>query len=293
MQTTFSMIIIVLSSLNVLLNMCGSCLLVIVYRTGTVDANPQHIFIINLAVTQMLIGAVNLVRALFVPKSIEHHLTIFRIFSLNTTLYLTMIFITLDKLIEIYLNIKYSLYWNEKKTKWLLLATWTINVTLALVITLTYHFTDEISLLNPIGVYYVVVFDILFALVAVITYGYIFEKYRQTRIQPSRHTSTTRPPQQSAFSIFVNSKFYLSAMLIVTFMLFSAVPHFTIFVVYVAQRRSSILGLNICMVFMELSHIIDAFTYIFMKPSIKKLLKKKMLKSAVRQSTTSRTSTVL
>ena len=53
----------------------------------------------------------------------QHYIKTVRGYGFNTVYLLTMIYLTLDKMFDIYLNIKYHVYWNEIRTKVLLAGT--------------------------------------------------------------------------------------------------------------------------------------------------------------------------
>ena len=57
--------------------------------------------------------------------------------------YLDMIYLTIDKFLQILLNIKYHLYWNETKAKWLLAVTWLFAGLLVIILALLHHYDNH------------------------------------------------------------------------------------------------------------------------------------------------------
>ena len=80
-------------------------------------------------------------------NTIETYVKIAMFAGISIVYYLDMIYLTVDKFLEIMLNIKYPLYRNKTKAKYLLLLTWllalAIALTLAIVSTNTSYDWEE------------------------------------------------------------------------------------------------------------------------------------------------------
>ena len=264
-----AIILIILDTLSVLLHTLGSYLLICVYQNGCQET--QQIYIINLAVCEAFIGLLSLLYTA-VPTDVGIYVGSFIIFGFVTTIYLTMIYISIDRLLDVKLNIRYPLFWNEKKTKYLLIVTWLVNISISIVIIIIHGYAKmniSLSITMPIFI----TFDFFFTLLAFITYGYLFEKYRRTRVPPIHNTTQ---PKLSVFRVFRNSKFYVSALLIITFLSFTVVPDMIMFYLVLINGYISETVFTICKILFAISRLSDACIYIFMKPSVKCLLVEKL-----------------
>lgn len=194
--------------LPLLLHSVGFYLL---YTKSTNINSSQRIYILNLSVSEMIMCLVSLIRTVIQAyKGTED--VFFQIFYIlfytySVTYYVFMIFLTLDRLAEIYLNIKYSLYWSSKKTGYLVGATW-LATTLATMACLLYFHIARNAAYAMISTSYVIYFspvtDFIFLAVAAVTYSYIIHKLRsRSRIMPGTTItrSGTRDIEQSGISV--------------------------------------------------------------------------------------------
>ena len=142
---------------------------------------------------------------------------------INVIYYLIIIYLTTDKLLEIKLNIRHPVYWNQKKATYLLVSTWFTAISVCIVISIT-HELVTVRMTNYLYVH--VVFDCIVILIAVYTYGYIFVRYTKANsmisrfivvgctVLPSAGETISRP---GIFTIFRKSNFYVPCLLIINF----------------------------------------------------------------------------
>ena len=272
----------VLSLLTMALHILGSYLLIHQYRNGV--QNPQQLFLINLATTEVLINLIKWVASILNMPSVspnialsiqecQYYIRTLRGFGFSTVYFLSMIYLTLEKLFDIILNIKYHLYWNGNRTINLLKVTWTISITTAIIVSLIYHYTgyDFIGILD---MFVYPIFDFIFIIIALLTYGFIFHRYKQTRTPPTQNSSYIASP--NAFQVFVKSRFYIPVLLISTFIVFMAIPEIIHLSFIYMERKPGVRLRTILKIFWALTYLSDAFIYIWMKPSVKKLLLRKL-----------------
>ena len=143
-----------------------------------------------------------------------------------------MILITLDRLLEFRLNIKYSLYWSSKRTLVALLVVTSISISIficILIMTKIYNFTtlkfcEEFLMKNVIPL-----LISIFIVLASYTYYQIYKKIKKNREKTNKNknihevrnlhkeiSSNRRKP----FQVF------LPGLIMATFILFSIVPYF-------------------------------------------------------------------
>ena len=231
--------------------------------------------------------------------------------------YATMTYLALNKLLEILLNISYQSYCTNRGTKILLMGTWIVGFlffismcvhhsggtdipdninnnnnniinnnsnNISAPITNVMNFTNRTQKFtsrtnyNEIFTYFYTGFDIFFILIAMSTHGYLFHKYRHTRMQPSltrtgSNFSTQKEPE-SLWRVFRNSRFYISCLLMATFVGMVVLPKFIYFFLFrhIDDRLCKhILSVVVALLY-YLSFALDAVIYIFLHPPLKRLL---------------------
>ena len=277
------LILLLLNVTNVALHTIGALLLLGIHKD--VGESTEQIYVINLAVCEALLNFLEGTRCMtgFFPLcgntkeiliGIQKYTLIVMFTGISFVYYLDMIYLTLDRLFVILLNIKYPLYWNEAKAKWLLRLTWIIGVSLSIVISLLTHFTEYIWQ-NFFFKYFYPILEFGFIILAVLTYSFIFLKYKETRDIPS--TIGPRGKHQSSlFQVFRKSRFYITVLLTSTFLTFMVTPDLIYLFVGVVNGNKTEQLLTICWISYAVSNLSDAWIYIFMQKSVKKLLLKKL-----------------
>ena len=111
-------------------------------------------------------------------------------------------------------------------------------------------------------------FYVCFLIIAVASYIYIFRKYMLSR----RAVNPAAPNAQSVFQNFRTSRFYISAFLILTFLLIVVLPNI-VAVAFRFQRP------HMFVVFAEvyqISFLCDGYIYVFLHLPVNRLLRRKL-----------------
>lgn len=270
---------------------CGLYLLQCLRRSGRGDV--QLLLVMNLSVSEILLnvtyallftlnisfnyGHVHLT-ALYVMRYIE----IFSSACVNLVYYSCMIYIAVNKMLEVFLNLKYHIYCKKKNVLYLLSATWVISF----MTFIAFSVLERLIQIDYHGIltYFYTSVDFIFILIVCLTHSYIFRRYRKSRVPgtncPLRLVSKQKHKKISILQTFQNSRFYISCVLIVTFILFTIVPKLLAFFVYPSLNDVSlklISGVTIGILY-HISFIVDAFIYVFMLRPVKQLLLKKIRK---------------
>merc|ERR1712179_677338 len=125
--------------------------------------------------------------------------------------------------------------------------------------------------------YYYPALDFCFLTIAILTYGFLFRKFYLTRetvqdplVVRGRGLSSSRSSSRSVWKVFRGSKFYVSVLLISTFLLFTVIPDLTL-------MFHTILGIGIpvslyavCYTLYALSFLADAVIYIVMQRTVRR-----------------------
>lgn len=200
----------------------------------------------------------------------------------NLSFSLSMIFITLDRLMLIVLNMKYPVFWNQQKAKRLVAVTWVLVTILTCGVIAHRHVTGS-TLIHVIMMYFNLVFDGVFTILSLFVYTYIFCKFvdAKKRRPSERKGYNFAHPKKSLWTIFRNSKFFLSLLLIATFLIFSVQADLWNFFVRISGRNRKVRHIvqDYTVFLYVLSDTSDAIILIFIQRPIRRLIHKKLFPS--------------
>ena len=188
--------------------------------------------------------------------------------------YLTMIYLTADKLFDIRLNLTYYLYWNEMKTKRLLKATWILSCLIVVLATLVCLCPVNCQFFGRcMEIFRVVntVFDFCFLALAFFTYFFIFRKFKKSRLPPFYQKRLPVPTELSTFAVFKKSRFYIPLLVISSFIVFMVFPD----IFLLLNTELACTKKRLCYIFFSLSDFVDASIYIYLQNDVWALLLKK------------------
>lgn len=183
--------------------------------------------------------------------------------------YFVMVFMTLERFFEVYLNIRYPIFWCEKYTKTLLCTLWAVACILVFGV-IFYPSLDEKLLYKFCFLYFYPSLEFLLSFLSVFIYTYIFVKLHKT---PLHSTTTTKemtkniqPEElQKVRSSMDNSNatksliqlknhkkkktshFYVPFLILVTYFLFIVVP--------------DAIGFFICLLELEMIPAVKTYIY--------------------------------
>ena len=192
-----------------------------------------------------------------------------------TPLYLiyisVMILITLDRLLEFRLNIKYSLYWSPKKTLKFLVCLVSVSVCISICVIIL-HKLYGFNFAKIYMKYILPQFSGIFMILATYTYYVIFNKIKKNRKEDMKmrrekknNKSTQRTtPSKRRFQVF------LPSWIMATYILFGMVPYI-IFIIHFDATGAKHEALNeLIKILYALGWLADAFLYIFSLKPIRK-----------------------
>ena len=277
-------VLLILNILNTLLHILGIYLLICVIRNGTETA--EKLYLINLSTCEALMNFLEASRRItsLIPLSpgankiideINQYVLIVMFTGISFVFYLDMIYLTFDKLLDIVLNIKYHLYWDVFKAKRLIKGTWVIGVSLSITIALLYRFTNY----DWEGAFFKCFYPTLefgFIVLAFVTYSFIFYKYKETRRAPLIAGTRYQQKKESYFRIFRRSRFYISVLIILNFLVFMVIPDLIyLFVGIIYGHATETLSIS-CWISYAVSNLLDLWIYTFLQVSVRKLLLRKL-----------------
>ena len=229
MNVALKIILLLLNLLNTFLHTTGFDLLFHLYKEGNQEV--QILFLINLSLIEGFVnitGFISQITFFYIETStianeIYTYIRIIHATGMAFIYLMAIIYITVDKWLEILLNIKYSLYVNERRVKYLLTATWLIGLlfNIGLSVAVGVFKIDYENIKAELIKFYYPTFDFIFIIVLIACNAYIFRQFKQTRAMPhQQQTSATAAVHQSTFLVFRKSKFFIPSLLTFTFVSF-------------------------------------------------------------------------
>ena len=263
----------VLASLNSLMHGVGGILL---YQTYKRRKTPQHLLLVNLSLTEFLR---NLTRVIICIMFITEGgvtlpaVSLWTVYvTIITYLYFSAMFlITADRLVATLLNVRHKIVCTPGRTKLLILLSWCVVLVVTVTVSAYYHsvygvlwmFADDT--IHQTMVYRVImVLTILYLISVVFCYILIFLKYTRSKRSISHS-------HLSSFQLFKKSKFYVSVLLITTFLLLQVIPYGILIIKGDHLHDVVKMVLNILS---EISDTTDFLIYVFMYEPVYNLLRK-------------------
>lgn len=281
-----------LNAINVILHVLGAYLLICLYRRCRYK--PQRLYIINLAVSECLSNLFELLRTSleFIPQSftvreVRMYLHIIVYTGLSIVYFLIMIYITADRLIHVYLNLKYPTIWNVARTKHLIVFTWCVGGITIIGVSILYWLTrlpwedDFYKFVYP-------PMEAIFLILAAVTYTLIFRKYSKSQKKLSTFSKSSNRSLHKP-SWFKNSFINVPGLLIVSFSLLVVIPAILYLTIGILEKNRSDLLETACSISYSCANCIDAGIYIFLQDDVRKLLMKKFRRSRLDVHSMSRT----
>eukprot|EP00111_Clytia_hemisphaerica_P017971 TCONS_00053198-protein len=247
-------------------------------------AMNQKCYLIQISISELLICVCKIVhRILTLHGFLE---TSFKIWTFQTSgcfmaYIIFMILLTVDRFFEVYLNIKYSLYWTWKMTKITILVGWLISCIFAVVMCAQ---TNEKSVRAQIILFFWPTSELAFLLVAIIVYVYLFQKIRRNRksrptistvhnVSSAGPTKTTGTGPQS-LAKGRRKRLYLPTLLVATFILLWIIPDQTEFIFIMRKHPPPPYFAFLINVLITCALCSDAVIYIFGIVEIKRRILK-------------------
>ena len=287
MELFLQSFLFLLNITNVILHSVGAYALISVY--STCRHKPQRMYIINLAICEGIINAIEIVRSvadfaseLYEWKEIctlvRHYALIISFTGISFVYYLGMMYLTVDRLAKIVLSLKYPQYWDEHKTKYLVLATWMFGITVSVGVLMACEYA-EFQWESFFFQYIYLPLEISFIFIAIATYTLIFRKFANSTRKLSNISAMGLPmiiKNKTKFAEFRKSFFFIPVVLILIYVTFMIIPDLTYLCVGVIQNNPSNTLRYACWISYGTSNFLDAIIYIFFLEDVRKHLREKL-----------------
>ena len=277
MNLAYGVIYLLLVLANIFFHCTGIYLLTLLKH---VEGKIHLIYLFSVCCSELISSIISLSTLLLtvinvpdvaVTKEIEYHFIVVKSTLLLIVYFLTMVVILIDKVLEIMLNIKYAVYWNQRKAKILIITIWMFGGFLYLSSILAYHIIG-FNVIPYFPKYIMLPGNILYIIFAVISYAYIFYNFNKSRMSPYRGRRSSIAETINFYSVFKKSRFFIPFTLILVYVIFYIIPTITYIILRKTKARTYIqlyisLSYNIAM-------FIDSWICIFIEPQVNQKLKK-------------------
>ena len=267
MQKYFYYIFAVGYSLGALLHFVG---LVLLCKVKTKFVN-QRMITVHLAVTEMLnclVQASVVVTGLAKYQVYELYVVFqfFIVFSIMNSK-LIMMYVTLDRLLDILLHMKYTLYFTKRRVMMILSVLWCVSITTGITASILIQDVRnrEIRIrINEIRNYLFFTLDMFITLNAVITYTCLYMKVRK-----ALHNTHT-PAGQNGGRQNPLAKFVVPCVLVSTYIVFNVTGSTLKMIQYLnPKNREMIILVFISGLLIMVGWMSDAFVYIFAQRDVR------------------------
>lgn len=288
-------VLLIINIANAILHILGCYLLLtLVLRKR---ATVQMIFILNLSISEAFGNMCAITTALpyfiqslrFLSADTRRQMQLYMIivfqYLVDINYYLSMYYITADRLISTAFCMKYPSLCTVRKAVILVVSTWLLGVSVTLTFALLYTYHSESSLValfvspdSSFILYAQQICSFLFVLFAVVSYSYIFHLYVKTQKRRATNSSV-----RSTLTIFLNSSFFIPILLVLTWIFFNFVPNGIGLYYFLMNKAMGYELETTCYVLHGLSDSFDGIFYIFLLQNVRQCLWEKIISCCVQQ----------
>ena len=263
----------VIASINSVLHGIGGILLIKTYKRRKTS---QHLLLVNLSLTELLRNITRVATcSIFITErrdSVATY-TLWTVYiTFVTYLYFSAMFlITVDRLVATLLNVRHKMICTSNRTQWLVAVVWLLVSLVTVCVSVYYHSLYGIlwmyvcDVIHRVLVYRVImVLTVLYLISAVVCYSLIFLRYTRSKRSIAQN-------HLSSLQLFRKSKFYVSILLITSFIFLQVVPY------GILTIKGDKLSLPVKMVLnisSEVSDTVDFLIYVFMYNAVYNLAKR-------------------
>ena len=272
--------LIILDSSNILLHGLGLSLLISLYNKC--EKTVAQLYLLNLSISKLLKNLIYLLYdAMYITylsrtKDI-YYIIIYLQLITGTVIYwlylFAVMFLLVDRLAIVLLNMRYSIIWNIRKARILITTSWFFCVSVSfLAFTLVYNYigAKELTRYNitlKITYYIAIIFNGLFYIFAVLSYIIMFVKLKSKRRYTNKFSSN-----QSLFQVCRNSWFFIVSLLVASFLLLMVIPKLVLSISWINGDHLPEAVRVYIYISIALLDTVDGVIYIFMYAPVQRFL---------------------
>lgn len=212
-----------------------------------------------------------------VPNWLLGDLVIMDIYLVYMVYLLSMVFIVMDKLLEIVLSLRYPTLWNERKSRNTIYCIWVFALMLCTGCLIWHHIQRRDCTAIQLQTYLRQMFYLPFlvsifcTVFAFFSFSYIFYKFNKSRLAPyqSRRRQSSAV-KLSLFTTFRKSRFFLPLVLIIIFILSRVLPT----ILYGRQVVAKYEGLVVALGIINMGSLLECWLCIFLQTDVKRYFRR-------------------
>ena len=243
-------------------------------KTNSLCSPSQKICLLTLSGTEIIYATSATSKRILIilhESEVIEKLEIWHAGGLNTFYIGVMILLTIDRFLAVFLNINYSVYWTETKTKISLACLLLAALSVSLILIIAFDTFEE----RQQAMHYIVWpgCNFSFILIALATYIYMYRQISKNKRKQATLTKSVRVSHQSENlrkSKDLKKGFYFPTLLIVTFMMFWIFPDLTfLYYTKVGEKMPKTMK-NVMIMLYPLGLACDASLYVIFPWTIRK-----------------------
>ena len=253
----------------------------------------QRLYLVNLSIAEIVRGVLKfLYPMILIWTGDSRNGAAFYLWMIQTSggflwYILVMVQLTVDRFLEVYLNLRYQIYCTEERTKIGLIVSAALSTIIAIIMCCRLDVDDFDVTHYILSLYFWPATEITFLLVASFTYTYLFIKIRANRQKvkrllqqfPRERTPTQAELNRGRNLQKIKKHFYLPSFLILSFILFWIVPDMTEFFLMLCNKPVPSMTSLYVNISYSLAMTIDALIYVFASAPVRNHLVKQLSKT--------------
>ena len=270
---------LIIRHLNIIVHSSACYLLALIRKTET-PVSPQLLYISSLNILELIRNIVPI--PMMVCKLVGSRLLSlvrpYLLLNLQVTLeslfYVSMILLTVDRLLVVILGADYSGYCTERSAKYVTYGAWFVSLTAGLVVCLLYTLGLIPFQLHPYIHYVHLAFDVVFIIVAVPTYVSLIRWFMeaQSRRRHPEHSNN----REINFRLLTQSYLVESILIITSFVGFILITDVVDLVYHFAGIKAPIIWADVRLLLFALSDLFDGGIYVLMNSRVREALMKRL-----------------
>lgn len=274
--------IALLDVINCFIHGTGAFLLYCFYRKNR--ECTQNLFILNLACAELAYSFFDIINSVthfyeFLTKDYKNFefcaSITFTQCGTSLLYYAAMFLLTGDRLFQTAFPFKYRRFWDIERTKKIIILVWVLTslfVVILIILSTQYGYINYFYKFYPYYLVAILSLDSLFFAFAILTYISMFYSYIKSRKSVVNITGN-----ESIFKTFINSRFYVSGLIIGSFLMLGVLAHFLYISNYI--HRDGVVTLQSLLyadVSFRFSFTVDGIIYIYLQKSSRKTFLEKL-----------------
>ena len=179
---------------------------------------------------------------------------------------LIMIYLIVDRFLDIHFHMQYPLYFTKEKISKVLMSLWVVSLATALILTLLARFVYSFLVINSFVIYIYFIMDLIITAAALVAYFYLYLTISRSNRKLQRNGNKKER---------ILSKFTVPFLIIASYLVFNVTGMALIMVVFIDRTHHMKMTLHSFGIYLiALGIISDAFIYVFLQKDIRNGLRK-------------------